>query len=535
MRTLGRQFVAFATVAVLIVGCKGGDATIKVEKTTPGTKAPMSAPAKPAPTTAPADTGMINSFKDIQPAVIYITTAGTFRYPGEGFATEEFTGSGFIIDPEGYAVTNNHVVAGAAKIEVYIGGDTDRAYNASVVGVSECNDLALIKIATNETLPYLDWNLNPPTVGTEVFAAGFPHGDPEFTLTRGIIAKAKADGETAWASIDYILEHDANLQPGNSGGPLVDENGHVTGINYAGSSLTNQDQFFAITASHAATIVEKLKNGNYESLGINGDAVADGFNSGIWVYGVAPGSPASEAGILPGDVITSLNNLPMAPNGTMTEYCDVIRTAGEGKTMNIEVYRDDTSETLTGELNGNKPLTANITIGDPPTDPGDGPDQPVPSDDDYVTITDDSGTIAVDVPASLTEIDTSASGAGLPEIFAAHDLAEFNSRFDVPGILMRLTDYIDYNDMDAQLSAYGPNDGFCSEDAIFDEYDDGVYSGRWMLIGGCGDSNATVAIILANDYSSSPDFSINVFVQMVDDVDADDLQRVIDSFFVLNS
>src|SRR5690606_23807799 len=130
------------------------------------------------------------------------------RDPEVGMATQAGSGTGFVISEDGLAVTNNHVVTGAATLEVYVGGDTSRSYNATIVGVSECNDLALIRIDADDPLPTLSWQESDPTVGQEVYAAGFPLGDPEYTLTRGIVSKAQATGETPWASIDFTLEHD---------------------------------------------------------------------------------------------------------------------------------------------------------------------------------------------------------------------------------------------------------------------------------------------------------------------------------------
>ena len=164
-----------------------------------------------------------------------IVAQGTFRDPEIGFSDGSGLGSGFIISPDGLAVTNNHVVAGAATLEVYIGGELDDSYNATIVGVSECNDLALIDINANEDLPYLEWHDGPIAAGLDVYAAGYPLGDPEFTLTRGIVAKAEAGGDiTGTSSIDHTIEHDANIQPGNSGGPLVGSDGKVVAVNYAG-------------------------------------------------------------------------------------------------------------------------------------------------------------------------------------------------------------------------------------------------------------------------------------------------------------
>src|SRR4029453_6046088 len=97
-------------------------------------------------------------------------------------------------------------------------------------------------------------------------------------------------------------------------------------VNYATSSATNTSQFFAIDSALAQRVVEELKNGDFESLGINGSAVVDeeAGIAGVWVSGVAPGSPVDKAGVLPGDIVTALNGLPLASDGTMKDYCDVL-------------------------------------------------------------------------------------------------------------------------------------------------------------------------------------------------------------------
>jgi hypothetical protein len=173
-------------------------------------------------------------------------------------------GSGVIVSAEGHIVTNNHVVAGAATLEVVIGGDTARTYNARIVGVSECNDLALIDIDASDDLPFLEWYDGEIRAGLDVYAAGFPLGDPEYTLTGGIVAKAKADGDiTSTSSIDHTIEHDANIQPGNSGGPLVNADGRVVAVNYAGGSAANATtaQFFSIASNLAQPVIDKLIGG----------------------------------------------------------------------------------------------------------------------------------------------------------------------------------------------------------------------------------------------------------------------------------
>ncbi|WP_343390223.1 serine protease [Candidatus Amarobacter glycogenicus] len=134
-------------------------------------------------------------------------------------------GSGFIIDPSGIAVTNNHVVTGAALLKVWVGGES-QPRNARILGVSGGADLAVIDIE-GDGFPYLDWYTGSVDVGLDVYAAGFPLGDPEYTLTRGIVSKARTSGETSWASVDDVIEHDATINPGNSGGPLLTSDGKL--------------------------------------------------------------------------------------------------------------------------------------------------------------------------------------------------------------------------------------------------------------------------------------------------------------------
>lgn len=302
--------------------------------------------------TEPEKSGAVSTFQDARGAVIQIEAQGTFVDPEFGEYSGAGRGSGFIIDPSGIAVTNNHVVTGAAKLQIWIGGDTSQSYNARVLGVSECSDLAVIDI-DGEGFPYLEWYEGPVQVGLEVYTAGFPLGEPEYTLTKGIVSKENANGETTWASVESVLMHDATINPGNSGGPLIDENGKVVAVNYA--AYKEADQYFAIGKDVAKPIVEQLRNDqDVDSVGINGTAVVstDGTLSGIWVSSVASGSPADNAGLTGGDIVTELEGFPLATDGTMSDYCDIIRSHSAQDTLNLEVLRYFTSEVLEGQLNG---------------------------------------------------------------------------------------------------------------------------------------------------------------------------------------
>jgi serine protease Do len=327
----------------------------------PDTPAPAQATEPPPPAAAPTEepkpvapeSAGINNITDAKKAIIQIEAQGSFIDPQVGQVYNGAgRGSGFIIDPSGLAVTNNHVVTGAALLKVWLAGDQSKTYNARVLGVSECADLAVIDI-DGEGFPYMDWYEGPIDVGKEIYVAGFPLGDPEYSLTKGIVSKARANGETSWASVDSVIEYDATTNPGNSGGPVLSQDAQVVGVHYAGNSGTRQA--FGISREFAEDIVKQLQKGeNRDWIGVNGQAVSneDGSLTGIWVSSVQSGSPADKAGLKPGDIILTLENLVLATDGTMADYCDVLRSHKSSDTLNIEILRFAAGQILEGQLNG---------------------------------------------------------------------------------------------------------------------------------------------------------------------------------------
>jgi serine protease Do len=506
--TRTRTLLAGALAATLLLGaCGGGDdqAEVQVESD---------------------PSGAVTDTEGVQGATIQIVASGSLRDPEVGMSTSTGSGSGFFIDDTGLAVTNNHVVTGAGSLEVFIGGE-DQGYNASVVGVSECNDLALIRVDVDDPVPFLAWHEGDINPGLDVYAAGFPLGDPEFTLTRGIVSKARADGDiTGTSSIDSTIEHDANIQPGNSGGPLVTPGGRVVGVNYAGGAMaTTTAQFFAISAELATDVVDELKDGDVESIGINGWAVDDGDGlAGIWVAGVAAGSPASRAGLLPGDIITTLNGVPMGTDGTFKDYCDVLRTAGD-RAMSVEVLRFDTEEVLRGEINGDRELSAAYSFArelDEETNLDEGS-----AYTSFVTVTDDTGSITVDVPSTWTDRDTTPAiaddGSEIPYIAASPDLAEFETTYSVPGLVF-VAGQSTVSPSEG-LAEFAPAAGECTDGGIFD-YSDSRFTGQYQVWENCG-SSAAVYLVLVSQAADVPGY---VFVTVVQAVTAADLE-VIDQVF----
>ena len=389
------------------------------------------------------------------------------------------SGSGFIIDESGIAVTNNHVATGAAILKVWVGEERDPR-NARVLGVSECSDLAVIDI-DGDGYPYFEWFDGQISPGLDVFAAGFPQGDPEFTLTRGIISKAYTTGETSWASVDSVVEHDAKINPGNSGGPLVTKDGKLIGINYAADLRGPALQFRAVAREDALRVIDELKSGkDVNSIGVNGTAFIDedGGFSGIWVSSVESGSAADKVGIKGGDIITRLEGLVLAMDGTMADYCDILRTHGPEDVLSIEVTRLNTNEVLKGKLNGDrlKPLPT-------PTPP---PTAAFPTGIDgnysYTRINDDTGALFIEIPQEWHDIDTSLvydSDTGEvvgAAIRASSHLDGFLEAWTAPGVFFLASrEMVDQFSV-AELLQLSRGEGDCTF-VSQSNYDDGLYTG----------------------------------------------------------
>ncbi|WP_448811005.1 S1C family serine protease [Agromyces bauzanensis] len=472
------------------------------------------------------------SFDGVQSATIQIEAVGTFVDPSEGGYEAAGRGSGFLIDDSGIAVTNNHVVTGAGTIKVWRGGDTTEEIGAKVLGSSECLDLAVIELE-GDGYPYLGWHKGDIGTATDVYAAGFPLGDPTFTMTRGIVSKASTDGETPWASIDNVIEHDARIRGGNSGGPLVDADGAVVGVNYAGND--ELDYNYAIHRDEVTEAVKKMRKGeDVLSLGINGTAMMDedGNGLGIWVNSVKSGSSADKAGVEPGDLLTRMEGVSLAVNGTMTEYCDVLRTHGQDATLSVELYRPAEEAYYRGQFNGDETLEPVSVIAD-----ATGTSDSSASAGGFVTVTDDSGVVVVDVPASWSQVDgspfTDDAGNEYKGVQASTDLAGFQSSWNVPGVAIYASQQavgtITPEALHESMTSSMGQDG-CQQ-AATDAYDDGYHVGvysYWTNCGGVG----TDAVVVAAD-AADGSYVILLTAQATTEADIAALDRVLASFVAL--
>ena len=527
MRTLG----IILTVGFLtLVSCGGGDTDTSTDTSTGSSG--TGEVATPATSSGTDDEAPEFDISDAEPSVVKIAAEGTFIDPEVGEQRNSAgVGSGVIISDDGLVVTNNHVVTGAALLRVTVPG-LDDPVNAQVLGVSECSDLAVIQLEGDGYVA-LEYRTDEVTAGVDVYAAGYPASDAatiddvDYTLTRGIISSTSADGETSWASVDEVVEHDARIRGGNSGGPLLDESGRIVGINYAG--IDESDQNYAIAISDAIAVIERLTAGeNVESIGVNGEAVNDGAGlSGIWVASVESGSPADDAGIRPGDVITRLENLDLATDGTMADYCDVIRTQGADATMAIEVLRFATEEVYEGQLNGT-PLELSFSFAQEFNDVGeaDTPDAGVDTYDSYVSVSDDSGSITVEVPVEWDDLDGRPQPEFGPSIWASPDIASFLDSFNTPGVIVEATGLDGPPDLEGALTEF--EFGAACTFAGTSPYSDALYTGLIDEYTDCAGLGTSVFVVVVTDQAQT--MLARVMIQAVEPRDLDAADRIFATF-----
>jgi serine protease Do len=379
---------------------------------------------------APAGT-----LEEAQHAVVRIEAVGVQISPLEG--TMIGSGTGFIIDGAGRVVTNNHVVTGAAYYRVYMLG-RDEPVNARLLAASECADLAVLELPGSD-YPYVAWHTGVLRVGMEVYAAGYPRGEQEYVLTKGGVRRVRSTNNSNWAAVGQVLLHNAPIDHGNSGGPLLTAGGEVVGVNYAGN--LKREQYYALGLAGVRPILQQLLEGvSVDSIGINAQAFRsdDGEIYGIWIASVRSGSPADRTGIRAGDVLRTLEGLPVAEDGTLATYCDILRSHDPADVLGVTVLRLATGDMLEGQLNGRVlEVTENISVAPLPA--------PTPPPTvDFTTVTDATGRIRLRVPVAWNDV---ASGEWLLDdeplgvkLEAAPDLEKFNGYWNAPGLYVRLVE-----------------------------------------------------------------------------------------------
>lgn len=326
---------------------------------------------------AKCDLPFSDVYRKIAPSVLRIFTVGVDPFSLMN-RVDLSVGAGVVFDDVGHIVTNAHVVYD--KKEIFVSTDGKTMEPATLVGADPVSDLAVIKSARSATIRKAPLGgSDGPDIGTEVLAIGFPMG-LDLTATRGIVSgKERVIPFSPLSWLTPLMQTDAAVNPGNSGGPLIDRCGAVIGINTL-SSTKAQNLNFAIPVALVRPIVDELvKNGRVVRPwhGIYGRivppalVVALGVRPGFLVETVEPGSPAERIGLkggtfpvaygfekilLGGDVITQVNGTPLSDMDTVVR---IVRSLKVGDTVALEYWR------------GPQKLTAEVKLPERPILPGD--------------------------------------------------------------------------------------------------------------------------------------------------------------------
>jgi putative serine protease PepD len=349
---LGALAVGVVVAALAVTGALPD----KVERTTTTAAAPQ--PSSPsAPRTAP--TSVADIYSRVSGSVVFVSARGgngQLEFNGQG-GGRAASGSGFVIDTAGHIVTNDHVVEDADRFTVRF-GEKGEPIPAKLVGKDPSSDLAVLSIDPDEveggTRPLQLASSSSLRPGEAAIAIGSPFG-LSGTVTTGIVSALGREIEAPNGfSIPGAVQTDAAINPGNSGGPLLDAAGRVIGVNsqIASQSGGNTGVGFAVPSDTVKDVVPKLiKNGKIERayLGLSSGEQPD--NPGAVVGQVNPGTPAAEAGIRSGDVITKFDGKTIR---NPSELSLAVLTKQPGDKVEIQLKRGGDTRTVTVEL-GTRP------------------------------------------------------------------------------------------------------------------------------------------------------------------------------------
>ncbi len=299
----------------------------------------------------------------------------------DGGGEREALGSGFIVDPRGYIITNNHVIDKADKIWVKLSTDPvgDQGHAATLVGTDKATDIAVLKINVGNPLPTVKLGNSEGTqIGDWVLAIGSPFGLSQ-TVTAGIISSKNrsipAAGPVGSGEFQHFIQTDAAINPGNSGGPLLNMDGQVIGMNTAiyTQSAGNEGIGFAMPSDTVVNVYNQLIGPAHKvvrgSIGITFQAVMSsavghvyGFKDGVIISSVTPGFPAAKAGLKPGDIITTIDGRPIKGGADLiTDIAD--RKPGSKTTLGY--IRNGQHESATVTIANRDDMLAALTNGEP--------------------------------------------------------------------------------------------------------------------------------------------------------------------------
>lgn len=367
-KRVARSAVALVLAAAMgfaggFVGAKfGGSGKVVIQQVAPSSTAD-SASGSDSSITAASSTGTGLTTEQVadlvSPSVVVITTEqvvySQWSWYGQN-QVESGAGSGVIISSDGYILTCAHVVDGASSITVTIG---DKDYTATLVGEDTTSDIAVIKIDADGLTPATVGNSDSLKVGQSVMAVGNPLGELGGTVTGGMISalnrSVTIQGSSSVNTMS-LIQMDASVSPGNSGGGLFNMNGELIGIVNAKSSSSDAEGLgFAIPINDAIKVAQELLENGYVTgrpyLGITYLAVTDaqtasqlGVNAyGVYVVEVVKGGPAEKAGLQAGDRIVSVDGTEIA---SKDDLGTLMQKHAAGDTLSITIARDGQMQTI---------------------------------------------------------------------------------------------------------------------------------------------------------------------------------------------
>jgi len=313
----------------------------------------------------PEEQNNIDIYKSGQPATVYITSTTVRRDFFYQPVASQSLGSGFLINDEGFILTNFHVISGSSKIQVTLSDQSQ--YYATALDTDRSDDLALIKIALKKKAQFLKLgDSDRIQVGQKVLAIGNPFG-LEGTLTVGVVSSIgrAIDGENE-QRLEGMIQTDAAINGGNSGGPLLDSSGSVIGINTAILGRTNMGIGFALPINRAKALLDDYKAGRVTErpkVGITTEYVAGDLadalglprRGGLLVQQLIRGSSEEAAGIRPANQIVAIGNVELGIGGDLIVAIDgkavdredaLVRAISQkrvGDTIHLTIYRNGTA------------------------------------------------------------------------------------------------------------------------------------------------------------------------------------------------
>lgn len=375
-KPISRGGIAIALAVTMVFSCGlgfgGGYFANKVNTSTSGSLN-ITKTSNSGTTTTASSTSTANSTSEIvkktADSVVEISTESVVTGSFAQQYVQQGAGSGVIISQDGYILTNNHVINGANSVKVRLRDGTE--YDATIIGSDSDNDIALLKVSATGLSPATFGDSNSLAVGDYVVAIGNPLGELGGTVTDGIIS-ALARKVTIEDTQMTLLQTNAQVNPGNSGGGLFNANGELVGIVNAKQSATEVEGIaFAIPINNVLDILSDLKEYGYVTgkvdLGIDfTDITSDetafyyGVNqTGCYVLSVDSGSNAEKAGVTRGDLVTKVNDTDVSSSSDITS---ALEKAEVGDTVTFTVSRRGTSKTISFVLEEYIPAVSNSQI-----------------------------------------------------------------------------------------------------------------------------------------------------------------------------